>query len=146
MYFSSIFIKEEINAYPHISKKVLTWNTPVTTPHSSVQLKEVAKTFHKSVGEDLNRLKLAELLTSQMQGKFRLMAKNVYVFEHNEYTECSKVGLSLFDVCSSIEETVEIVVADDQEDETFYHFCMLTPFWKWYTTRFCNQEAFLIRG
>lgn len=128
MYFGSIFIKEEIDAYPHISKKALTWSTPVTTPHSSTQLKEVAKTFHKNVTEDLNRLKLAGLLTSQMQGRFRLVAKNVYVYEHNEYTECGKVRLSVLDVCSSIEETVEVVV-DGQEDEAdkFLPFLYANP-------------------
>ena len=95
--------------FPQYIKICLTWDTLVTTPHGCIQLKEAAKTFHSQVAHDLIRLKLAELLTSQRQGKFKLIDINIYVFQHSEYNECSRVKLSSFVACSAMEETLMMI-------------------------------------
>ena len=104
------------------------WDTLVATPHGCIQLKEAAKAFHSQVAQDLIRLKLAELLTSQRQGKFRLIGKNIYVFQHSEYNECSRVKLSSFVACSTIEETIELVEDDhDEITDEFLPFLHANP-------------------
>ena len=79
------FLNKEINVSPFISRTVLMWDTLIFTLHGCIQLKEAPKAFHSQVAQDLIRLKFAGFLTSQKQGKFKLIGLNIYVFQHSEY-------------------------------------------------------------
>ena len=97
------------------------WDTLVDTPHGSMQQKEAAKAFRSQVAQNLIRLKLVGFLTSQRQGKFKLIGET-FVFQHNEYNKCSKVKLSSFVACSSMEETIELVDDDQLQSEIMDEF------------------------
>ena len=82
MYFGTVFLKETLWGY-------LTGVNSLRHNINSTNKLPTACVLH------LARLKLANLLDSQEQGRFhKLHANSVYVYEYTKYTECSAVKLS----------------------------------------------------
>lgn len=128
VYFGSVFLHERVTAHPHISREVLTWDTTLILRSQKVKLKDVLEDMHAKIKDDLARLKLAQFLDSQSQGCFRrLEGQDLYVYEHNGYTECSNAKLSQFKICCvrDIEESLNLVYHLDHENQDeflpFFH-------------------------
>ena len=126
--FGSVFLNKRITGHPLISREVLTWDSTLILKGQIFKLKDILNNMHEY---DLARLKLAKFLDSQSQGCFRrLEGRDLYVYDHTGYTECSNVKLSQFKICCSkdIKESLDLVYdLDHQNKDEFLPFFYPNP-------------------